>query len=72
MGSTPVSVNLRATKLFTLFDHVYTMDSRYYFPTYENDALLCLLEDAKEDESTETDQVRSIFLAVLYFLASCF
>ena len=31
---------------------------RYYFPTYENDALLCLLEDAKgDDESTEADQV---------------
>ena len=25
---------------------------RYFFPTYENDALLCSLEDDEEDEET--------------------
>ena len=29
--------------------------SRYYFPTYENDALLCALTDS-EDEEEEEDQ----------------
>ena len=27
---------------------------RYYFPTYENDALLCTLSDSDEGESEET------------------
>lgn len=29
--------------------------SRYYFPTYENDALLCALPDS-EEESEEADE----------------
>lgn len=28
---------------------------RYYFPTYENDALLCTLSDSDENESDETN-----------------
>ena len=29
--------------------------SRYFFPTYENDALLCSLEDDEEDETEDRD-----------------
>lgn len=34
---------------------------RYYFPTYENDALLCLLEDTVQDDSIDADQVYTAF-----------
>ncbi|KAM4573564.1 zinc finger protein 277 [Odontesthes bonariensis] len=30
---------------------------QYYFPTYENDALLCTLSDSTEDESDESEDV---------------
>lgn len=33
---------------------------QYYFPTYENDALLCTLSDSDEDESDETNHSEDV------------
>lgn len=33
---------------------------RYYFPTYENDALLCTLSDSDENESDEANHAAEV------------
>ncbi|KAI4785455.1 hypothetical protein KUCAC02_037753 [Chaenocephalus aceratus] len=37
--------------------HVMQLPHKYYFPTYENDALLCTLSDSDEDERNVSEDV---------------
>ncbi|KAK4016015.1 Zinc finger protein 277 [Daphnia magna] len=55
-----LSAHMQKLSHFKLPERSIWDQSQYYFPTYENDALLCLLEDTVQDDSIDADQVKVI------------